>query len=141
MQVVKAASPRTKVVFNAPIEIELIAPKLKERGSDWGHAEIQTYIYEAIGRGYDENAIVVRRNETSYMRRDVTNWGIIKRVWRYRSHTGGTYLPYEVLWFKTGETTGLWDDALWLVHKHQSTAELDAIFKAQENEEASNEPV
>lgn len=130
--------PRTKVVFNAPIEIELVAPVPVSRGSTMTHPDIQAYIYAAMERGFDENAIVVRRSETSYMRRDVVNWGIIKRAWRYK--TGNDYTPFDVLWFNNSKATGHWAEELYIVHAHQSMKMLDDIFKAQEEEDLKNEP-
>jgi hypothetical protein len=118
-------------VFNTPVELEIAAVVPPLRGADFMHADIQQYLEAMRKHGYDENTIVVRRTETTYTRRDTANWGIIKRVWRYKETSIPAYVPYEVLWFGNGEVTKEWGEPLFVVHAALSYEQMNTLFASQ----------
>lgn len=122
---------RSKVVFNVAIEEELKAPVPVKRGELITHPEIQVYLEAMRIAGYDENAIVVRRCEPMYSRRQHENWGIIQKAWRYKQTQATEYIPFEVIWFKNGDVTKEWAEPLMVVHASQTFAQLDASFSTQ----------
>jgi hypothetical protein len=129
-----AVANSTHVLFNAPVEQEIVPPKPPAIGIGMNQQQIVAYLKEAKEDGFAENSIVVRRSMQMYPRRRCWNWGIIKNVNTYKPiGMAPDWLPYDVVWFESGKLEHMWAEELLLVHEHKTDGELDTDFALQEN--------
>ena len=125
------APSRTKVLFSAPIEVELIRPKPLERGHDWTHLQIQAHVDLIKTAGFGEGAIVVHRKNSMHERRTPRNWGVVMNLQRYRGSHIAPYTPLTVKCFLDNSLWYGWHEDLLLVNRAYEWQELEAIFRPQ----------
>lgn len=122
--------PRTRVLFSAPIDIELNRPKPPGRGDDWTHPQIQEYLLSAREAGFAEGTVVVHKRFSFHERKMPKNWGVIVDVKRYRT-ASEAYVPFTVKCVGDSAAWHVWHDELLYVHRAVEWAGYDAIFKPQ----------
>lgn len=124
---------RSKVLFPAPVEEDIIPPQPEKPVSKrMTYQEIQPLMARIKAAGFDENAIVVRRDLVShYETKRFINWGIVSNVKNYHDQREDIYYPLAVLWFKDSSVTYCWPDDLYLLNDHMNHALLDELLEAQ----------
>lgn len=121
-----------KVVFNAPIETEIVPPKPPPRGFGLDHNQIQVMVGELIAAGMGEGAIVVRRSMHPHSQRQPYNWGIVNAISRYVNYVTKGYDPLDIKWLNGTSNTKEWPEDLLIIYRSKTWQELEADLKSQE---------
>lgn len=128
-----------EVLFNAPVCIALDAPPSEKplghpenRPHHFTYPEIRALVETYRAEGWDERAIVVRANESTYCRSVPVNWGVVIDLNTQPGVMGQTYMPIKVRWVMSGNVSNHWPEDLLLIHKSIDQWSLEQFLELQE---------